>query len=97
MANSATHLIPSFYTFGRDYHGVLHDRIQTVMNELGIPFHAGVDNHPHDERLAAVLAGIGFFGKNQLIIHPTLGNLSFSRHGVFGYKHQRRNHRTDPR
>jgi epoxyqueuosine reductase len=77
MAHTKTHLIPSFYTFGRDYHTVLQDRIALVMKELNLPYHANVDNHPHDERLAATLAGIGFFGKNQLIISPTLGTYHF--------------------
>ena len=77
MKHSNTHLVPSFYTFGSDYHHVLKLRIETAMKEINLPFKLGVDNHPHDERLAAVLSGIGFFGKNQLIINHTLGSYLF--------------------
>jgi epoxyqueuosine reductase len=72
-----THLVPSFYTFGSDYHQVLKKRIDDVMKDLPYPYELGVDNHPHNERLAATLAGIGFFGKNQLIINKDLGTYMF--------------------
>ena len=75
--HTRTHLVPSFYTFGMDYHTVLKNRIKQVMDELDLAYHMGVDNHPHDERLAAVLAGVGFFGKNQLIINQDLGSYMF--------------------
>jgi epoxyqueuosine reductase len=77
LKHSQTHLVPSFYTFGSDYHQVLKHRIEIVMQAIPYPYHMGVDNHPHDERLAAVLGGLGFFGKNQLIIHPDLGSYMF--------------------
>lgn len=77
IAHSKTHLVPSFYTFGSDYHIVLKKKIENVMKSLNLKYHMGVDNHPHDERLAAVTAGLGFFGKNQLIIHKTLGSYLF--------------------
>jgi epoxyqueuosine reductase len=75
--NSKTHLVPSFYTFGSDYHVVLKNRILKAMLNLPYKFNLGVDNHPHNERLAAVLAGIGFFGKNQLIINKDFGSYIF--------------------
>jgi epoxyqueuosine reductase len=77
LKHTKTHLVPSFYTFGSDYHQVLKKRIQDVMKNMPYPYDMGVDNHPHHERLAAVLAGIGFFGKNQLIINPTYGSYLF--------------------
>lgn len=77
IKQTKTHVVPSFYTFGQDYHQVLSRRIEDVMKLIPYKYHLGVDNHPHDERLAAVLAGIGFFGKNQLIIHPELGSYFF--------------------
>ena len=70
-------LIPSFYTFGMDYHHVLEERIHQVMKHLPYAYELGVDNHEHDERLAATLAGIGYFAKNQLIIHPSFGSYLF--------------------
>jgi epoxyqueuosine reductase len=77
LKHTHTHLVPSFYTFGKDYHLVLKDRMMSVLNDLGIEYKLGVDNHNHDERLAATLAGLGFFGKNQLIINETYGSYFF--------------------
>ncbi len=77
LNHSKTHLVPSFYTFGNDYHLILHNRIDNVMKDLPYAYWAGVDNHQHDERLAARLAGLGFFGKNQLIINEIYGSYIF--------------------
>jgi epoxyqueuosine reductase len=77
IKHTHSHLVPSFYTFGKDYHLVLRDRMVSVLNELGIEYRLGVDNHNHDERLAATMAGLGFFGKNQLIINEQLGSYFF--------------------
>ncbi|BCR35895.1 epoxyqueuosine reductase [Mariniplasma anaerobium] len=77
IKHTHTHLVPSFYTFGQDYHYVLKNRIKKVMEQLDYKYELGVDNHPYDERLAAVLAGIGFFGKNQLIINKNYGSYMF--------------------
>jgi epoxyqueuosine reductase len=77
IKQTRTHLVPSFYTFGQDYHYVLKNRINKVMENLDYKYELGVDNHPYDERLAAVLSGIGFFGKNQLIINKNYGSYMF--------------------
>lgn len=69
--------VPSFYCFGADYHDVLASRLREVLSGFPAGFQIGVDNHPWDERLAAVLSGIGFFGKNQLIINESLGSYFF--------------------
>ena len=77
IKHTKTHFVPSFYTFGEDYHEVLKRRIKKVMDQHNIRYTFGVDNHPHNERLAATLANIGFFGKNQLIINQTYGSYIF--------------------
>lgn len=77
MKHSKTHLAPSFYTFGSDYHQVLKTRIQKALEGVPFKYELGVDNHQHDERLAATLAGIGYFGKNQLIINKDFGTYIF--------------------
>ncbi len=77
IKHTHTHLVPSFYTFGSDYHEVLKERILKVMKNFPYAYDFGVDNHPHDERLAAVLAGVGYFGKNQLIINKDYGTYIF--------------------
>jgi len=75
--HSKTHLIPSFYTFGRDYHSVMKEKILNICEKLPYAYDYGVDNHPLNERLMASLAGIGFFGKNQLIISKDHGSYIF--------------------
>ncbi|MDO9630075.1 MAG: DUF1730 domain-containing protein [Acholeplasmataceae bacterium] len=77
IKHTKTHLIPSFYTFGSDYHTVLKNRIKRVMDQMPFLYELGVDNHPHDERLAATLSGVGYFGKNQLIINEFFGTYIF--------------------
>ena len=71
------YLIPSFYTFGSDYHLTLKNRMLKALLNLNINYELMVDNHPHNERAAAVAAGIGFFGKNQLIINKDFGSYMF--------------------
>lgn len=71
------YLIPSFYTFGNDYHITLKNRMLKCLLNLNVKFELGVDNHIHDERAAALAAGIGFFGKNQLIINKEFGSYIF--------------------
>jgi len=77
IKHTKTHLIPSFYTFGSDYHQVLKNRMEEVLKHFEFNYELNVDNHPHDERLAATLSGLGFFGKNQLIINQTYGSYIF--------------------
>jgi epoxyqueuosine reductase len=72
-----TYLVPSFYTFGKDYHLVMKDKIISICDHIPYPYEFGVDNHDLDERLMAELAGLGFKGKNQLIINKELGSYFF--------------------
>lgn len=77
LSHPKTHVVASFYTFGQDYHTVLTNRFREALSKFTFQYSIGVDNHPLDERLAATLAGIGFFGKNQLIINPHYGSYMF--------------------
>lgn len=67
----------SIYTYGEDYHHVLNRKIRKIMSDYSVKYWAGVDSHHHNERLAAVLAGLGFFGKNQLVINNRYGSFIF--------------------
>ncbi|MFA7560834.1 MAG: 4Fe-4S double cluster binding domain-containing protein [Candidatus Izemoplasmatales bacterium] len=69
--------VPSFYTFGKDYHIVMKDMINDIVKDFDFNYYVGVDNHPYNERLAASLAGLGFLGKNQLIINSQYGSYFF--------------------
>lgn len=77
IKHTKTHLVPSFYTFGQDYHHVLKQRIINSMKDMPYAYKMGVDNHQHDERLAAVVSGLGYFAKNQLIITKSFGSYVF--------------------
>jgi epoxyqueuosine reductase len=70
-------LYGSIYTFGTDYHTVMKDKIKKVMSNFDYKYELGVDNHPHNDRLAALASGLGFFGKNQLIINKDYGSFFF--------------------
>ena len=68
------------YAHGRDYHDTLKKRLHALAAQLrlefpGAEFRATVDTAPIHEREAALAAGLGWIGKNTLLIHP--------RHGSF--------------
>jgi epoxyqueuosine reductase len=73
----------SRHAWGKDYHKVL----KAAMNKLSTaveqfigaekPFPTTVDSSPVMEKGWAFLAGLGFYGKNSLIINPDLGSYFF--------------------
>lgn len=73
----------AMYAWGDDYHKVvkkrlfaLADRLREVIEE---PFEARacVDTAPVLEREAAARAGLGWIGKNTLVLHPQMGSYFF--------------------
>jgi epoxyqueuosine reductase len=71
------------YARGRDYHGVIKERLWKLLKWLetetgsrvsGRPY---VDTGPILERDLARLAGLGWFGKNTMLIHPHRGSFLF--------------------
>ncbi len=72
----------SLYAVSRDYHlymAALFERL-IAMLRTECPegeFCAFADHSPIDERHAAVTAGLGIYGDNGLLIHPTYGSLVF--------------------
>jgi epoxyqueuosine reductase len=71
------------YARGRDYHGIMKDRLRKLLKWLeteteskisGRPY---VDTGPILERDLARLAGLGWFGKNTMLIHPRRGSFLF--------------------
>jgi epoxyqueuosine reductase len=73
----------SRYAWGRDYHDVLQDRLDRLASSLGEhfppPFEARtyVDTGPVQERVLAKHAGLGWIGKNTLLLNETLGSFFF--------------------
>lgn len=72
----------SRYAWGTDYHDVLHDRLKQLAARLaalspGARSRGVVDSAPLLEREFAQLAGLGWVGKNTLLLHPQLGSWFF--------------------
>lgn len=71
------------YAWGRDYHKVLrrklHRLVDKLRTRLAEPFETRVcvDTAPMLERELAVAAGIGWIGKNTLVMHQELGSYFF--------------------
>lgn len=72
----------SIYAYGRDYHKVLKKKLGILLNLLRD--HAGVvagrafvDSAPVMERPLAAGSGLGWIGKNTLLIHPKRGSYFF--------------------
>jgi epoxyqueuosine reductase len=72
----------SRYAWGRDYHDVLRTKLQNAAAIIqasapGENFRAVVDSAPLMERDYASLAGMGWFGKNTLLLNRKLGSFFF--------------------
>src|SRR5439155_15777555 len=70
------------YARGADYHGVLWRRLEELLGWIqqerpGAVGRAVVDTAPLLERDFARRAGLGWFGKNTMLLHKTLGSYFF--------------------
>lgn len=71
------------YAFGQaDYHDLIHDRLRQLVafvNEVwpGTKARGVVDSAPLLEREFAQLSGLGWIGKNTLLLNPTAGSYFF--------------------
>jgi len=72
----------SRYALNKDYHKLLRKRLQALANKIAqeaplFQYRAFTDSAPVLERPIAQNAGLGFTGKNSLIIHPRAGSWFF--------------------
>ncbi|MFH1360399.1 MAG: tRNA epoxyqueuosine(34) reductase QueG [Candidatus Omnitrophota bacterium] len=70
------------YAVGQDYHPVIMEKLIQLevflkFKEPQIQCYSGVDSRPLAERNLALLSGIGFLGKNTMVIRPGLGSYFF--------------------
>ncbi|MCS6789683.1 MAG: tRNA epoxyqueuosine(34) reductase QueG [Bacteroidia bacterium] len=68
------------YAWGKDYHTSIRRRLQIIADYLmrhGAQARPFVDSAPILEKAWAVEAGLGWIGKNTLLIHPKLGTYTF--------------------
>ncbi len=67
----------SGFAVNKDYHKVLKDKLNIICEYLkdnGCISESFVDNNPLDEKLLAYNCGLGFFGKNNLLINNKYGS-----------------------
>lgn len=73
----------SKYVYGKDYHKVIPKIIAQIFNKLkeniyhNLSWRTVVDTAPFFDRLAAEISGLGFQGKNTMIIRPGMGSFFF--------------------
>jgi epoxyqueuosine reductase len=73
----------SRYAWGDDYHGVLRSRLNALVAEMRERFDEGfealayADTGPLQERIFAKHAGIGWIGKNTLVLNQQMGSWFF--------------------
>ena len=73
----------SRYGWGDDYHDVLLERLEALIEQLRKRFpepfeaRAYVDTGPIQERVAAKYASLGWLGKNTLLLNQTIGSYFF--------------------
>lgn len=78
----SSHAYISRYALGRDYHKLMRRRLQQLAEQIQAligPFgyRAFVDSAPVMERALATRAGLGWIGKNTMLIHPKAGSYFF--------------------
>ena len=72
----------SRYALGRDYHKLIRKRLtqlaKKIESEIGpYGYRAFVDSAPVLERALAMRSGLGWVGKNAMVIHPKAGSFFF--------------------
>ncbi len=72
----------AYFAYGRDYHDWLHEKLNAIIDAVKTNFpvvqlRGFVDSAPVFEKAWAVRAGLGWIGKNNLLISPRFGSFVF--------------------
>ena len=72
----------AYYAYGNDYHHIMHDKLNSLFLFLQEHYPAAkgrafVDTAPVMEKAWAMRAGLGWIGKNTMLINPALGSFTF--------------------
>lgn len=72
----------SRYAWGKDYHVVLRRKLRRALSTIsslidGFQARSFVDTAPLPEKIIAVKAGLGWIGKNSMLINPDYGSFLF--------------------
>ncbi|MDA3960456.1 MAG: tRNA epoxyqueuosine(34) reductase QueG [Planctomycetota bacterium] len=75
----ATGLRRARYAAGKDYHKLLRSKLSRIGKQIGAsrPYRATVDSAPVAERHLARRAGLGWIGRNALVIRQGIGSYCF--------------------
>ena len=70
------------YAYGQDYHFVIKDKLKELMNRLSVEIgdiegRVFVDSAPVHERAWAARSGLGWVGKNSLLLNRNMGSFFF--------------------
>ncbi len=68
------------FSYSNDYHKVILEKLNKVIEEMkpyNIKAYPSVDVSRIDEKYAASLSGLGYFGKHSILIHPLYGSYMF--------------------
>ena len=83
VVDDASRGVVARYARGDDYHDVVKKKLHQLLRWLddevegGVRGHANVDTGPILERELAQRAGLGWFGRNTMLINPTRGSYFF--------------------
>jgi epoxyqueuosine reductase len=72
----------AYYAYSNDYHDIIREKLKLLQNFIGTACPAAqsrgfVDTAPLLEKAWAVRAGLGWIGKNNLLISPKWGSFNF--------------------
>ena len=70
----------SSVSVGKDYHEVIKEKLEFIklyIKDIGFNSEIFVDNNIYDERYLAYISGLGFYGKNGMLINEKYGSFFF--------------------